>query len=72
MEGNPYNIIAFQTDAYTDGARLDISPAPDTVIRVFMTWKASEEFVKTTPQTLIAPPRHGFTVIEWGGSQIPD
>jgi hypothetical protein len=71
MEGNPYNIISFQTDAYTDAAALDISPAPDTVIRVFMAWKRSENFVEMASQTLTAPPRTGFTVIEWGGTQIP-
>jgi hypothetical protein len=71
MEGNPYNIISFQTDAYTDAAALDISPAPDTVIRVFMAWKRSENFVEMEPQNLTAPPRTGFTVIEWGGTQIP-
>jgi hypothetical protein len=50
---------------------LDISPAPDTVIRVFMAWKRSENFVEMASQTLTAPPRTGFTVIEWGGTQIP-
>ncbi len=71
MEGNPYNVISFQTDAYTEAAALDISPAPDTVIRVFMVWKRSESFAEVKPQPLTAPPRTGFTVIEWGGTQIP-
>lgn len=69
MQENPYNIIAFQEDAYTDAAKLDISPAPDTLIRVFMTWKASETFVKLEPQVLTAPERTGFTVVEWGGTE---
>lgn len=29
MEQNPYNIISFQTDVYTDAAQLQISPTPD-------------------------------------------
>lgn len=70
MEPNPYNIISFQTDTYTDAAKLDISPAPDTVIRVFMAWQASDESVQISPQTLSTPPRSGFTVVEWGGTQI--
>lgn len=71
MEGNPYNVISFQTGAYLDAAKLDVSPAPDTVIRVFMAWKASETPVKIDPQPLTAPSRTGFTVIEWGGTQLP-
>ena len=39
LEENPYNLIAFQTDAYTDHARLTVTPEPDTVLRVFMAWK---------------------------------
>ena len=33
MEGNAYNLIAFQTSSYTDHARLTADPAPDTVLR---------------------------------------
>ncbi len=70
MEQNPYNLIAFQTDAYTDAAKLDIAPAPDTLIRVFMTFKSVDRFVDIEPQTLSAPDRVGFTAIEWGGTEI--
>lgn len=71
MEQNPYNIIAFQTDVYTDYARLEVKPTPDTTIRVFMTWKATDGFVDMPEQELTAPDRNGFTVIEWGGTQLP-
>ena len=70
MQENPYNIIAFQGDVYTESAKLEITPAPDTVIRVFMAWQASDEFVELTPQELSAPEREGFTVIEWGGTEV--
>ena len=70
MEQNPYNIIAFQTDVYTDTAKLQIDPAPDTLIRVFLAWQASETFVSLPEQTLTAPERTGFTVVEWGGTQL--
>jgi hypothetical protein len=71
MEGNPYNIISFQADAYTDAAQLEIDPAPDTLIRVFMAWQASDTLVELPEQELTAPERTGFTVVEWGGSQLP-
>ena len=70
MEQNPYNIISFQTTAYTESAQLDITPAPDTVIRVFMTWYASDYSIRLLPQKLETPERTGFTVVEWGGTEV--
>lgn len=70
MEGNAYNLLSFQTDAYTDHARLTVTPRPDTVLRVFLAWKALEEPVDIAPQALTAPVRQGFTLVEWGGCQV--
>ena len=70
MQDNPYNIISFQTDRYTDSAKLNISPAPDTLIRVFMAWRASNEYTELEEQQLTAPERNGFTVVEWGGTKV--
>ena len=70
MEGNAYNLIAFQTAAYTDSARLHITPAPDTLLRVFMAWKPLAHAVDIQPQILTAPERTGFTVVEWGGAEV--
>ena len=70
MEANPYNLIAFQTTAHTDHARLTVVPAPDTVLRVFMAWKPLERPVELPPQTLTAPERTGFTLVEWGGAEL--
>lgn len=68
MEQNPYNLISFQAEAYTDHARLEISPRPDSVLRVFMAWKALDEPVELPAQTPPAFVRTGFTVVEWGGA----
>ena len=70
MEGNAWNLIAFQSDAYTEAARLTIDPAPDTLLRVFMAWKPLDKAVDIAPQTLTAPERRGFTAVEWGGAQV--
>ena len=70
MQENPYNLISFQEEIYTEQAQLTISPAPDTVLRVFMAWTPLEQEVTIVPQTLTAPKRDGFTVVEWGGSRI--
>lgn len=69
MEPNPYNVISFQTDVYTNHAKLKINPEPDTLIRVFMAWEASDSYKRIEEQELSAPEREGFTVVEWGGSQ---
>ena len=69
MEKNPYNIISFQTDIYTDAAQLEVNPAPDTLIRVFMAWQATDSYVEMPEQELTAPERTGFTVVEWGGTE---
>ncbi len=68
MQNNPYNVISSQGDIYTDYAPLEISPTPDTLIRVFMAWYPSETAVDIAPQTLTTTDRNGFTVVEWGGS----
>lgn len=71
MEQNEYNLISFQSEAYTDHARLSIQPEPDTVIRVFMAYKPVENEQEIPEQTLAAPERSGFTVVEWGGCELP-
>ncbi|MBR5868785.1 MAG: hypothetical protein IKZ21_05010, partial [Clostridia bacterium] len=72
MEGNPYNMISFQTETYTDAARLTVSPTPDTTIRVFMTWQRVDEKINPEPQKLEAPERTGFTLVEWGGTEMEE
>ena len=70
MEQNAYNLISFQQSAYTDAARLTITPQPDTLLRVFMAWKPLTRAVEIVPQTLTAPERTGFTAVEWGGAKV--
>ena len=70
MESNPYNLISFQTDRYTNAAKLMVSPEPDSFIRVFMAWKKADSFVPLPEQELNSAPRKGFTVVEWGGCEL--
>ncbi len=69
MEPNEYNLIAFQDDTYTDNAKLDISPEPDSLIRVFMAWRPLKEWIELPTQQLSVPERKGFVAVEWGGIQ---
>ena len=70
MEGNAYNLISFQQERYTDNAQLTVEPAPDTVLRVFMTYKPLENMIRILPQKLQTVQRTGFTLVEWGGAEI--
>ena len=70
MEHNRYNLIVFQDDAYTNSAKLNITPTPDSILRVFMTYVPLKEAVDIQPQQLETFERKGFTVVEWGGSEI--
>ncbi|MCM1334221.1 MAG: hypothetical protein NC084_08295 [Bacteroides sp.] len=68
LQKNPYNVISFHTDDYADSVPLTVTPAPDTVIRVFMTFEPCDEPTEIEPQALPSYAREGFTVVEWGGS----
>ena len=66
MEDNAYNLIRFETKAEQDeNMPLNITPKPDTVIRVMMDWKSIDESVEIPEQQLTTPERKGFTVVEW-------
>ncbi len=70
LQENEYNIISFQDEAYTSNAVLEVDPAPDTIIRVFMAYKPSSTYVDIEPQELISLERIGFTLVEWGGAKV--
>ena len=70
MEHNAYNLISFQGDAYTNSAKLKITPTPDSECRVFMAYVPLENAVAIEPQQLETFERNGFTVVEWGGAEV--
>ena len=65
MEDNKYNLIRFETKAKQDeNMPLNITPKPDTIIRVMMDWKAIDEPIDISQQHLTTPERSWFTVVE--------
>ena len=72
LESAPYNLIRFETFEEIERAMpLDVTPRPDTVIRVMMDYAPLTEPVDVPEQILpLTPERKGFTVVEWGGSQV--
>jgi hypothetical protein len=72
MENNAYNFIHFSGKPYEEQAALEITPKPETIIRVMMLTQSLESKIDYPLQDLstLKKTRKGFTVVEWGGSEI--
>lgn len=71
LQENEYNYIRFaSTEEIDNNMPLNIEPNPDTIIRVCMTYKGLQEPIEVKDQELVTPVRKGFTVVEWGGTEI--
>lgn len=70
MEKNPYNLITFQQECYTENAKLTVTPEPDSVLRVFMAYEALDAWIEVDTPILESFEREGFTLVEWGGAEI--
>lgn len=70
LEKNPYNLITFQQEAYTDHAILHIEPEPDSILRVFMVIQSLDAPIEIKEMEIKPFNREGFTVIEWGGCEL--
>ena len=49
---------------------LEIDPKPDILIRVYMQFKGLPFKIKVKEQELDKVERNGFTVIEWGRTEL--
>ena len=75
LSEHKYNYIRFATvDEINEAMPLEINPAPDTIIRVLMTYKGLDEPLAGVKEQQLpgTPTRTGFTAAEWGGSEIRD
>ena len=71
LEANNYNYIYFATiDEINQNMPLNITPTPDSLIRVLMVFKGLDNPIDVTPQQLTSPERTGFVAVEWGGTEI--
>ena len=70
MKNNKYNLISFAQEEYAETAALEIKPAPDSMLRVFMVYRPLDEPVEIQAQEIRPFERKGFTVVEWGGSEL--
>ncbi len=68
LEHNEYNLIRFQTLAeINQNMKLNITPKPDTLIRILIQFKPVKKDFEIEKQILKPIVRKGFTVVEWGG-----
>lgn len=71
MQNNAYNYIRFATiEEINNYMPLELSVEPDTLIRVLMQYKPLDEYIEVKEQELATPERTGFTVVEWGGTEM--
>jgi hypothetical protein len=70
MQDNKYNLITFAGEDYENLASLDITPKPDSMLRIMMVFKPLNKFIQVEEQELKPFVRTGFTVVEWGGTEL--
>ena len=70
LQQTKYNKITFHGEAYEEAAKLEITPAPDNILRVYMVYEPLDKAIEIEPQELPALTREGFTVVEWGGRRL--
>ena len=71
LEKNEYHFIRFASlEEINESMPLSFSVEPNSLIRVWMQFKAVDKNYKVNEQILETPERKGFTVVEWGGTEI--
>lgn len=68
---NELNFVHFDLNEECNRyAELKISPQPTSIYRIYILWMAIDEEVDVAPQDISTFSRDGFSVLEWGGSEI--
>ena len=67
LQKNPYNLIHFAGADYEKTAPLQVTPKPDSMLRVFMVYRPLVSPIAVKPQVIVPFKRMGFSVVEWGG-----
>ncbi|NRA10363.1 MAG: hypothetical protein HRT57_00235 [Crocinitomicaceae bacterium] len=70
---NDLNYVRFDfNESCNQYAELDIEPKPDHIYRIYMLWHPTKLTHEPKPQDIPKVNREGFTVIEWGGQELPN
>ena len=67
---NRINLCSFQTKKFFEDYELNVTPKPDSMIRIFLTIKKLDRPINIKDQKLLSVERKGFTLIEWDGSSL--
>ena len=72
LQLNQLNFIHFEfNEGYAKYvSKMTITPKPESLIRIFMLYKPVNEIFKIEEQIIPSYKRKGFTVVEWGGSNL--
>ena len=66
-ETSYYEIKLLEEQYLNENMALNISPQPDTVIRLMFNFRPLKKEINLQKPNIIVPERKGFTVVEWGG-----
>lgn len=73
LENNKFSLVQFlSASEYDRYATMVVSPKPDCMNRLFMIFQGVHSPVKTGSPTLAQLDRKGFTVVEWGGTNLDE
>ena len=64
MQQNEFNYITFHTEDYAAEVPLEVTPQPDSVLRVFMVYASVPEYFEGQPQHFDGLSRDGYKVVE--------
>ena len=67
---NKLSLCTFQSKKFFDDFELNITPKPDTLIRIYLSIKKLDSPINVKEQKLESVERKGYTVIEWGGYKL--
>ena len=67
---NKISLCTFQSEKFFKNFELNITPKPDSMIRIFLSIKKLDSSINIKEQKLRPVERTGFSVIEWGGSNF--
>ena len=69
---NKLSLCSFQTEEFFKNFELNIYPKPDSLLRIFLSIKKIDSPFDIQEQKIKPFERKGFTVIEWGGTDITE
>ena len=67
---NKVSLCCFQTEQFFENFKYEITPKPNSFLRIFLSIKKIEKEINIKEQILKEFKREGFVAVEWGGTNI--